>query len=508
MSRSSPSKPLPESLTQAENLPSLPAVAMEVLRLSRDENAEFADYANVFNKDPALAVKLLRLANSPLFGLPRAVTDLKEATSVLGLRTVQITALGFSLVAGLPKEGGCKSFQHDRYWRRSLMSAAAAREIAMHVDRELSDEAFLCGILSHIGQLVMAHATPAQYERVLNRCEGRWPDAQAESRALGFDHHDVAETLLLNWGIPDGIRLPVVSWGEPEACSNAGSKALTLARILGAASHLVSLACDASRGHALAALHEAAVDLGVEPQQMDTLVLVLEHRAQDTIEVLEMDLPKGESHYELLAEARSQMVELSLGAAADLKTSERRASSLEGEVRTLRQRLTRDPLTGLSNRDHLDAALQTEVDTRLKRKGDVLGLLRIEVDGFHEIAETRGSGIGEEILRVVSQAIGGTSRATDLPARFSEDEFAVLASGTDREGLVGFGERLRKFVEDLEITAQGRTFRVTLSVGGAVIENARSEEDAPRLSDEAGLQLAVAREAGGNRVAVRRTPLS
>ena len=503
-----PRRTLPKELTQAEHLPSLPAVAMEVLRLARNERAEFEDYARVIVKDPALAAKLLKLANSPMFGLSRSVTDLKEATSLLGLRTVQLMALGFSLVGGLPKEGGAKSFRHDEYWRRSLLFAVGSREIGLLVDRSLADEAFLCGLLSHLGQLAMAHATPLQYERVLRRCEG-WPDAEAERRSLGFDHHDVADALLVHWSIPDAIRWPTVGWDEPEHFGAAASAhGRTLLSILAAASHVVRLACDASGGEALTALHESAKRLGIPRQQMDTLVLVLEHRAQDAMDLLEMKLPKGEDHYALLAEAREQMVQLSLGAAADLQVTERRASRLESQVRRLSKQLTRDPLTGLCNREHLEEVVAGEVQARLRHPAeDALGLIGIEIDGFDELNEAKGQGVGDEVLRVIGQAIGGTSRATDVPARTGGGEFAVLAPSTDVEGLQGFGERLCKFCKDLEIHVQGRIQRVTLSVGGATLGRPRSLDDAARLLEAAAAQLAIARRGGGDRVAIARTPI-
>ncbi len=500
-------KPLPKELSEAKNLPSLPAVAMEVLRLSRSDRAEFQDYARILTKDPALAAKLLKLANSPMFGLPRPVTALQEATSVLGLRTVQIMAISFSLVGGLPKDGGCKSFRHDEFWRRSILFSVAARELAMQCDRKLCDEAFLCGVLSHIGQLVMAHGIPMQYERALRRCDG-WPSAEDERRTLGFDHHQVADGLLTQWNIPDAIRVPVAAWGDPSACSDAKPETSLLCQVLAAAGDIVALAAGDDGGAALARLHGRADALGVTRQQLDTLVLVLEHRAHDAMSVLEMKLPAGKDHYTLLAEAREQMVELSLGAGAELKRSDRRIGALQNHVRRLQKQLTRDPLTGLSNREHMDDLLESEVETRRKGKGeDWLGLLRIRIDGFHDLVDSRGNAVGEEVLRVVAQAIGGTSRASDMPARTDEEEFAVIAPNSTEEGLRGFGERLRKFVGELEIHAKGRVLRATISVGGALFDGAKGDGDTRELFALAGSELAAAHEAGGDRVAIASTPV-
>ena len=71
---------LPAVLTRAENLPSLPAVAVEVLRLCQDESATIQDLAATIARDPALAAKLLKVSNSSLFNLGQEVTTLERAT--------------------------------------------------------------------------------------------------------------------------------------------------------------------------------------------------------------------------------------------------------------------------------------------------------------------------------------------------------------------------------------------------------------------------------------------
>jgi HD-like signal output (HDOD) protein len=88
-------------LKKADQLPSRPGVALEVLRISQDEDASLDDMANCLSRDPALAAKLLKLANSSLFGA-KEVTTLQGATMLLGMKTVKLMALSFSLAGSLP----------------------------------------------------------------------------------------------------------------------------------------------------------------------------------------------------------------------------------------------------------------------------------------------------------------------------------------------------------------------------------------------------------------------
>jgi len=503
--------PLPEALLDAESLPSLPAVAMEVLRLAEDPNAEFEDYAAAIGRDPALAVRILKLANSSIYGVSREVSSLCEATSLLGLRSVRLMALGFSLVGALPTEGGAASFRHEDYWRRSLLHAVAGRELAAHADRSLADEAFLVGLLSHLGQLVLAHALPETYEAVLAEAPG-WPDAALERRVLGFDHHAVADHVLGRWGIPDTLRIPVVRGTRAGAGADPGAgcdeRTRRLARLAGAASAVLRVVCDEDKGPALAEAHLVGETLGLEPEKLDTLILVLEHRAFEATEMLEIELPEGEGHWAILSRARRQMMDVALGTAADLERSERRAQQLEGYVKRLTRRLSRDPLTGLGNRAYFDEALQTEVRHRLNREvPGALGLLVVDVDRFQALNDAHGTGLGDEVLRVVAQAVAGTSRATDLPARLGSDGFAVIVPSTEPEGLAAFAERLRRFVADLSIPVHGRVHGVTVSVGGATLARPTSPGDGKRLEAAATRLLETAKREGRDRCCVAERSL-
>src|SRR4029078_10488211 len=134
-----------EKVRQADNLPSLPAVAMQVLKMTQADDCSVAEIARVIQQDPALTGRLLKIVNSSLFGLSRKISSLPQATVVLGLRTVKVMVLSFSLVDTMQKRrpGG---FDYAGYWRRSLTTAVASRLLAERVRRPLTDEAFVCGL--------------------------------------------------------------------------------------------------------------------------------------------------------------------------------------------------------------------------------------------------------------------------------------------------------------------------------------------------------------------------
>ena len=108
---------LPEILKRADNLPSLPAVAVEVLRLTRNGDAGVAELSDVLTSDPSLSAKLLRLSNSTMFNPGAAeVLNVREAAMRLGLDRVKLLALSFSLVSIMPKGEGSNGFER-RCWK-------------------------------------------------------------------------------------------------------------------------------------------------------------------------------------------------------------------------------------------------------------------------------------------------------------------------------------------------------------------------------------------------------
>ena len=120
---------LPSALTSAEDLPSLPAVALEVLRLTQDENSTVENLAQCLSRDPALAAKILKLSNSAMFSMGKEVTTLQRATMVLGLKTVKLMSLSFSLIGSIPGSGSEGRFSFEEYWRRSLVRSVSARSL-------------------------------------------------------------------------------------------------------------------------------------------------------------------------------------------------------------------------------------------------------------------------------------------------------------------------------------------------------------------------------------------
>src|SRR5690242_2761386 len=108
-------------LERTGQLYSLPAVAAEILRLTEQPHIDPREIKKCLESDPALAARILRVANSSLFGATRQVTDLNQALTLLGIRPLKMLVLGFNL----PKEllAGLQADVLANYWRQALVKA-------------------------------------------------------------------------------------------------------------------------------------------------------------------------------------------------------------------------------------------------------------------------------------------------------------------------------------------------------------------------------------------------
>jgi diguanylate cyclase (GGDEF)-like protein/PAS domain S-box-containing protein len=160
-----------------------------------------------------------------------------------------------------------------------------------------------------------------------------------------------------------------------------------------------------------------------------------------------------------------------------------------------------DALTGLANRRGFDERLAAEW-ARGARDGTPLSLLLLDIDRFKLFNDRYGHQAGDACLRQVAQVVAqALSRPADLAARYGGEEFAVLLPNTDTAGCRYIGERLRRAVEDLNLShSENSPWRVaTLSVGGATIFPRPGRDESDRLVESADRALYAAKHAGRNR---------
>jgi len=224
---------------EVQDLPSLPAVVMELLDSIEQEDVDISVLAKKVSYDQALTAKTLRLANSPSHGLQVKVTTIQQAITFLGFQATRnlITA---AAITGCFPTGQCPGFDDKAFWRHSIATAACARVLARRM-RFNQDFAFTAGLLHDIGRLVLVVRYPERYRQVLAlRAADDCGLLEAERSVLGVDHVAAGVALSVHWNFSDTMRQAIAYHHEPET-PGAGFLA-TIVHVASAVVHALDVA--------------------------------------------------------------------------------------------------------------------------------------------------------------------------------------------------------------------------------------------------------------------------
>jgi HD-like signal output (HDOD) protein len=199
-----PRPPVPAFLKDIEagrvELPIIPDVVQRLIAVLRDPEVDFRQVSKALARDPVLSAKVLRLANSSLFGSSRSMPSIEAAVGMIGIQALNklIVACG---VAGTLE--GIAGIDLREFWRNALVSAVAANKLAPAV-RADPEEAYLCGLLHATGHLILCRSYPEIAEAMFTGFEPVHGAelAAIETEAFGIDHPTVGAMWVESLGFP------------------------------------------------------------------------------------------------------------------------------------------------------------------------------------------------------------------------------------------------------------------------------------------------------------------
>lgn len=268
-------------------LASLPQVYTRVNEMMESPNYSALDIGQVIASDPALTVRILKIANSAFYGFPSQIDTLSRAITVLGLRELRDLILATTVV-DLFKGMRGSIVDMDDFWRHSVCCGLAARALASH-RRELQNERFfVAGLLHDIGSLVMYHRIPELAEEALVRARRMtMPLHAAEQDVLGWDHTAVGGELLRAWKLPAHLQEAVAFHHHPSAAPHYPSDAAVV--------HLADLIADTMQKGNAGNPHVSPLDqtawqrIGLSPEVIEPIIGEVERQFDVALKLIYLD---------------------------------------------------------------------------------------------------------------------------------------------------------------------------------------------------------------------------
>jgi len=211
-----------EDIFSDADLVTLPAVYTQLKAVLDDPDFSMQDVVDVVSNDPAITTKLLRLANSAYFGLATRIDTVARAVSMLGTQEVHDLVLATSVVqsfSGMENE----VMDMQRFWRKSVLCAIAAKSLALRCNVLDSDSAFVAGLLRDLGHLFLYQKLPQQSLQAHQMHVQRGiPLYQAENSLMGTDYAKVGAEAMRRWKLPENLWEPTELHVDPVLADESG----------------------------------------------------------------------------------------------------------------------------------------------------------------------------------------------------------------------------------------------------------------------------------------------
>ncbi len=493
-----------DKLRKADQLPTAPGVALRIVELNRQDEVDIDDLAELLGQDPALAAKVIKTANSSMFGVPREVTSLRQAVLVLGLRTVNLLALSFSVISsssGRARGGFC----YRTFWTQTGAAAMGSRLAAERMARDLRDEAFLAGLLARFGQLVLAECAAEDYAPVLEQWRTSGSAVHEVERAkLGTTYAEIGAQLLDSWGLPHDVCAAIRVHLDPaQAPPDTPPRSKRLAELIHFATQCAGVLTGAelaTAGPALQSFGESS--LGFDAATCGELLTGIQKALPGLGQTLGLELSEESSLLTIRQAATDLLLRESLALQQQVKTVSSEMSRLAQQKSSLEERASTDALTGLRNRGYFDERMSSSFE-RLRAGKCSLGLLMVDIDHFKSVNDEHGHATGDEVLRRVANAIRHAAREEDACCRYGGEEFAVICLDIEEHAFHARAEQIRESIGAERIATSSGTIRRTASIGGCYAQRGSKPASPAALIEAADRELYRAKQAGRNCSRVR-----
>jgi putative nucleotidyltransferase with HDIG domain len=198
------------------DLPTLPHVALEVSRLANAPTSGMSDLVRIIHNDPALTTKVLKIANSAFYGMPKRIESLNMALVVLGMKEINLLVTSICVFKAFPVVPGRPTFDRERFWEHSAGCGEIAKVIAHKLSIRVHGAEFTAGLLHDVGKIILDQYFHDDFLEALEISHTQnVPMVAAEEQVMGVSHTHIGAWLSQMWNLPPNLVDAIVYHHDP-----------------------------------------------------------------------------------------------------------------------------------------------------------------------------------------------------------------------------------------------------------------------------------------------------
>jgi HD-like signal output (HDOD) protein len=196
-------------------LPPLPKTVKDIERAYKDSNVNAKMVAEILEQDPMVIADLLKLLNSPSFGLKREVNDLEQAVSLIGMKSVKDLVINLSVRNLLRTDLSPYGISSEKFAKVSQFQSFLAQSLMKSVNPKKVDKIRLQALLQEIGKVVIADELLLEGEDATFRAElqAGWDIREIEKSYMDVTTAEVSFAMLSYWQF-DQAFVNGIKWAD------------------------------------------------------------------------------------------------------------------------------------------------------------------------------------------------------------------------------------------------------------------------------------------------------
>lgn len=198
-------------LNDIGELPTLPSIATAIMEKTLEDNVSARQIAEMVEKDQALALKVLKVANSPFYRRIKEISTIRGAVVLLGFNVLKSIVLSIS-VLNLFSDKNRHALDFYKFWQHSIACAVCAKSIAGKILPSSAEDAFVAGLLHDLGKVIADQliCRKGEYREVMEAMKTAGADIiEIEQDLVGIDHASIGRYLMERWNLPSHLSKAV-----------------------------------------------------------------------------------------------------------------------------------------------------------------------------------------------------------------------------------------------------------------------------------------------------------